>query len=193
LAWQQKGIFCPSISKKGSEIPTYNSIIDGDGQKKFPRVPLIFIMVVFLVSCDYLFNPSDTNEDILSFSTYEGYSVKKIYSYKEGTYFFAFRDKAGFDQVLFWIADHNPHQEMPESEFNTKIIIAVIKIGNRFWEMRANKVSLKEKVITVNYTAKIVADNMSWTAGIPLVITIPVVDYESIKFNENGVDVGSIP
>jgi len=82
---------------------------------------------------------------------------------------------------------------MPESEFNTKIVIAVIKIGNRFWEMRANKVSLKEKVITVNYTAKIVADNLSWTAGIPLMITIPIVDYEQIKFKENGVVVGSIP
>jgi hypothetical protein len=165
----------------------------GDRCRKANTYSLIFIMVTFLVSCDYLFNPSDSNEDILSFSTYEGYSVKNIYSYKEGTYFFAFRDKASFNQVLFWIADHNPHQEMPESEFNTKIVIAVIKIGNRFWEMRPNKVSLKEKVITVNYTAKIVADNLSWTAGIPLVITIPIVDYEQIKFKENGVAVGSIP
>jgi hypothetical protein len=161
--------------------------------KKFSLLALFLIMAVFLVSCDYLFNPSDTSNDKLSFSTYEGYSVKKVSSYKEGTYFFAFRDKTSFDQVLYWIADRNPHQEMPESEFNTNIIIAVIKIGNRFWEMRADRISLKEKVITVDYTAKIVADSMSWTAGIPLVITIPIVDYESIRFNENGVAVGSIP
>jgi len=161
--------------------------------KRFLAAYVIFGTIVFLSSCENLFDPLEIGEESIPFTTYYGYSVKSSFGENDSTYFLAFKDKESFDRVLFRIADHNPNEPIPDNDFKTKIIIAVIKKGNRFWEMKVDKVTLKENVIYVKYSAKIVADNMSWTAVIPLIFSIPIIEYSSITFVENGVTVGSIP
>jgi len=161
--------------------------------KKLLATYLIFGIIIFLSSCNNIFDPLEIGEESLSFKTYYGYSAKNISDETNSTYFFAFKNKESFDQVLFMVGDHNPNEPIPDNDFKTKIIIAVIKIGNRYWEMNVDKVTLKENDIYVKYSAKLVADNMTWTAVIPLVFSIPIIKYSSIIFVENGVTVGSIP
>jgi hypothetical protein len=151
---------------------------------------VILAVVALFSSCDFVFDTSSP-EELLPFSIHEGYSVKR--GLAEGTHFFAFHDKTGFDEVLYWISDHNPHQPIPETYFATKIIIAVVKKGNRYWQMTVRRVTFRERIVTVDYAARVVAEDMSWTAAIPLVASIPIVDYESIAFIENGVPGQAIP
>lgn len=151
---------------------------------------LVFAIVLSFSSCDFVFNTSSP-EETLPFSTHEGYSVKR--GLAEGTHFFAFHDKTSFDEVFYWISDHNPRQPIPETYFATKIIVAVIKKGNRYWQMTVRKASFRDRNVTVDYAARLVVEDMSWTAAIPLVISIPIVDYESIAFVENGATVKIIP
>lgn len=159
------------------------------------RVMLLSFFGIFCLSqnrCATPFGPDDQRP--VRFSVHLGYSVKGSFVESGPTTWLVFDDKAGFDAVLYWISDHNPHEPIPDGDFQSKILPVVIKKGNSYWEMTADRVCYvqADKTLHVYYRAIKVADDMSWVAAIPLVVSIQAVDYSLASFYENGELVGSV-
>ena len=111
------------------------------------------------------------------------------------TYGLVFTDKAGFDSVLYWIGDHNPYEPIPDADFQTRIFPVVIKRGNSYWEMDVYSVTYVQngQILNVYFRSKLVADDMTWIALIPLVASVQTGEYSTVNFYENGEFMSSVP
>jgi len=111
------------------------------------------------------------------------------------TYGLVFTDKEGFDGVLHWIGDHNPHEPIPAADFQTRVFPVVIKRGNSYWEMNVASVKYVQngQILNVYFRSTLVADNMSWVALIPLVASVQAGEYSTVNFYENGEFLSSVP
>ncbi len=158
--------------------------------------PAIIILcgILCLLSshCSNAVGPDD--QQAVSFRVHKGYSVSNTFVEEGSTTCLVFEDKATFDNVLYWISDHNPHVPIPDADFQTRIFPVVIKKGNSYWTMDAYSVTYvqNDKTLHVYYRANLEADNMSWIAVIPLVLSVPGGDYLTVNFYENGILIGSV-
>jgi hypothetical protein len=158
-------------------------------------IPVILcgVLCLFQAGCANPYGPDDQRP--VQFWVHEGYSVKGTFDGEGSTTCLVFRDKASFDNILYWIANHNPYEPVPDADFQTKVFPVVIKKGNSFWTMGVDSVCYvqKDKTLYVYYRATLVADNMSWVAIIPLVLSIQTIDYLTVRFYQNGEFISSVP
>ena len=142
--------------------------------------------------CANPIGPDD--ERPIRFRVHNGYSVKSSFGEDGSTTCLVFRDKAGFEAVLYWIADHNPYEPIPDSDFGTRIFPVVIKKGNKFWKMDVDRVTYvqNDRSVHVYFKSTLVADNMTWIALIPLVLSIASTEYSTVSFYENGSFLSSV-
>jgi len=150
-------------------------------------------LCLFQARCAGPFGPDD--ERPIAFRVHEGYSVKSSFGVDGSTYGLVFTDKEGFDSVLFRIGDHNPHEPIPDADFQTRVFPVVIKRGNSYWEMNISGVKYIQngQILNVYFRSTLVADNMSWVALIPLVASVQAGEYSTVNFYENGEFLTSVP
>jgi len=151
------------------------------------------VLCLFQAGCANPYGPDDQRP--IQVWVHNGYSVKSTFEGQGSTSFLLFKDRASFDSVLYWIADHNPYEPIPDADFQTRIFPVVIKKGNSFWVMGVERVCYvqKDKTLYIYCRATLVADNMSWVAIIPLVSSIQTIDYSTVRFYENGEFISSVP
>lgn len=166
---------------------------------KFPcgaRAPVYafcVLLAIMQVRCADPFGPDD--ERPFPFKVYSGYSVRSSFGEDGSTYGLVFTDKAGFDAVLYMIGDHNPHPPIPETDFQTRIFPVVIKRGNNYWVMDVDRVRYIQngKILNVYVKSTLVAEDMSWVASIPLVLSVQALDYSVVNLYENDEFLTSVP
>jgi hypothetical protein len=153
---------------------------------------LCSILCLLQSRCSNTIGPDDGRP--VQFRVHNGYSVKNTFVGEGSTTCLVFADKATFDSVLDWIADNNPYVPIPEADFQTRIFPVVIKKGNSYWTMGVTSVTYAqiETTLHVYFRATLVADNMSWIAVIPLVLSVQSGDYSTVRFYENGKFIGSV-
>jgi hypothetical protein len=122
------------------------------------------------------------------FTVHEGYIGGGIYNGTNQTLFYVFKDKPSFEALFSICPPPNSHPPIPDSYFQTRLILAVVKIGNSGWEMDIGRIRYCDfdKTLHVYYAARLIAKDMSWIARIPLVFSIPRLDVDTVKFYENG-------
>jgi len=152
------------------------------------RTPVLLfcaLLGLFQAHCANPFGPDD--ERPFPFKVHEGYSVRSSFGEDGSTYGLVFTDKASFDEVLHMIGDHNPHEPIPDGDFETRIFPVVIKRGNSYWEMNVDRVRYIQngKILNVYIRSKRVVDDMSWVALIPLVLSVQALDYSVVNLYEN--------
>jgi hypothetical protein len=153
----------------------------------------IIIIYIFsqILGCIDSTNPNpDTVR--LNYTSYTGYYLKNTVKVNnDTTLMYYFDKKNSFDTKFGYIYDHFKPDTIPASDFEKKQILAIVKVSNNFYVMNVKEIELYGNILYVKYNCDLKASNMTWTAAIPLVITING-KYTRIKFIENGLQVGEI-
>jgi hypothetical protein len=98
--------------------------------------------------------------------------------------FFQTTNKNDFDSLFYFISEGNPNPTIPLADFSAKKVISIVKYGNNFYDLKVADVSMAGNVLIIDYTSTLVSGNMTWTAAIPLIVTLNA-DYQKIEFIEN--------
>jgi len=162
------------------------------GRVSAATITLCSLLCLLGSRCSNPIGPDDQRPT--PFRVHDGYSVKNTFVEDGPTTCLVFRDKATFDSILYWIADHNPYEPIPDADFQTRVFPVVIKKGNSYWTMDVDRVGYvpNDRTLHVYFRATLVSDNMSWIAVIPLVLSLQSGDYAAVRFYENGALVGSV-
>lgn len=157
-----------------------------------PAIILCCYLCLLHSSCTSPVGPDD--ERPVEFKVHNGYNVKNTFVELGLTTCLVFVDKTSFDSILNWIADNNPYEPIPDADFQTRTFPVVIKKGNSYWTMAVESVGYvqSDKTLHVHFRATLVADNMSWIAVIPLILSVQNGDYSSVRFYENGKFIASV-
>jgi len=145
-------------------------------------------LLVLLLFCSTANTPDD---DASFYTVYERYSYRGPGADADTTFYFFLTSKSTFDSLFFFIFDHNIPDTIPQVDFATKKILAIVTYSNDYYELGIDSVSLYESTLNVEYSCTLEQENMSWTAAIPIIITIDA-DFIKVRFIENGNQVFEI-
>lgn len=136
--------------------------------------------------CKNIIEPDNETEVIKEeFNEYHGYFYKGPRYSTDTTLVYHFFNKANFDKMFQLSPPPFEPDTIPSSEFFKKEVIAIVKYGNKYFELKVNSVERMEEVIYVKYKSELKADSMRWTAAIPMIVTTKG-GYKIIKIFENA-------
>lgn len=122
----------------------------------------------------------------IKYSEYSGYEFKaKERISGDTTMYFHFNNKSIFDS-FFRELPNTKSNNIPETDFTQKNIIAIVKGGNNFYEIKIEQVELEKEVLKVSYTCEMKSQGMKWKVATPICIGTEK-NYKYIQFIENGV------
>ena len=73
---------------------------------------------------------------------------------------------------------------LPEKAFDTLVVCALIRQGNKVWTYTVQEVTQQEGVLTIKYKAS-AADGGTATFASPLIVSVPQGKYRQVRFVEN--------
>lgn len=145
--------------------------------KKF--IPIFFILNV---SCA-IANPLDGNNT--NYQVVNGYNSSST-SEKENTFCYVINDQKSFTEKFYEAPFIFTNGNITKIDFEKEIVIGVVKYGNKYWEIKGDKISNSNKKLKFSYSTKLVNDNMTWVASIPYIVKINKTDIDEVEFEENG-------
>ena len=153
------------------------------------KLNLIIVGVCVILYIQGCSNPSTSDSNMSSlvdYTVYTRYNYGGPKAQFDTTFYFCTRSKTAFDSLFYFVSDHSDHPDtIPLVDFSTKKVISIVKYGNDFSVVSVKSVSLLDKVLNVEYSDSLIAENVTWTISIPIIITTGV-DFRMIRFNENG-------
>ena len=157
------------------------------------RIMKYLIPIFCLVFC---YCSTSTGQDEassnVSYISYDGYSYNGEKSSSDTTFFYCTNTKEGFDSLFSHHPSYyNTAPEIPENEFLVKRVISIVKYGNDYYDMEIENVKILKDTLQIKYKAILKAENMSWTAAIPLIMTVDSA-FERICFYENSKEINEI-
>jgi hypothetical protein len=128
----------------------------------------------------------------ISFETYSGYFVSNKFEPKAAQSFLVVTDQAQFDKVfgVAMVMNDKSHR-LPKDAFKANIVLAIIKRGKAIWEFKVDSVTEVNHVAELRYRAS-AKNSDSATFASPLIASIPVGPYQSVRFVENGKLVATV-
>jgi hypothetical protein len=107
--------------------------------------------------------------------------------------YLAFTEQKAFDRVLRPrppLMREKPTY-LPRDVFASKLVVAVIKRGDRVWDYKVEKVTADGGTLYVQYRASGKGGGGSATFASPLIVTVDRGKYTSVVFIENGKKAGT--
>jgi hypothetical protein len=94
-------------------------------------------------------------------------------------------DQKRFDQIfgVAFVMGAKP-KVLPEKAFDTLVVCALIRQGNKVWTYTVQEVTQQEGVLTIKYKAS-AADGGTATFASPLIVSVPQGKYRQVRFVEN--------
>ena len=107
--------------------------------------------------------------------------------------YLAFTEQKAFDRVLRPVPPLGAKKPayLPRNVFASKLVVAVIKRGDRVWDYKVEKVTADGGTLYVQYKASGKGGGGSATFASPLIVTVDGGKYTSVVFIENGKKVGT--
>ncbi|MBN2031426.1 hypothetical protein JW824_14425 [bacterium] len=153
---------------------------------KYLIIILLLSVLLYQFGCKNIIEPDNETEVIKEkFNEYHGYFYKGPRYSIDTTLVYHFYNEKNFNEVFQPSLYPFKPDTIPSSEFLKNEIMAIVKYGNKYFELEVNSVERMREVIYVKYKSELKADSMRWTAAIPMIITTQG-DYKIIKFFENG-------
>jgi hypothetical protein len=104
-----------------------------------------------------------------------------------------FTKKKGFDDVFKSVfVPGGKAKLLPKDAFDTKIVLATIKRGSESFSYKVEKVTAKNGVLELRYTATGKGGGGSATFASPLIVAVPRGKWTAVEFIENGKKVATI-
>jgi adenine-specific DNA methylase len=129
--------------------------------------------------------------DKVEFHVYDGYFESNKSGLKGDASFLAFTDDAAFDKIFGKAVVMGKKQSfLPKDAFETKLVFATIKRGDKMWEYKIEKVTAEKDTLYVQYTATS-KDGGGATFASPLIVSVDKGKYTSVVFIEDGKKAGT--
>lgn len=142
---------------------------------------IFLLSLILLTNCE---DPNELNREV-NFTQYTGYSYKSSLAVSGSTDRYYLKSKEAFDELFYFIYDHNEEPQIPESVLENFEIIGIVKCGNFLCELNVDSIIQTENNLAVYYRSEIIEDNLSWTAAIPIIVTFQA-DVQNVTYFENG-------
>jgi hypothetical protein len=127
----------------------------------------------------------------VEYQVHNGYFEKNNSGLKGEASYLAFTDQKAYDQVFgAGVVMGKKQNFLPKGAFDSKMVVAVIKRGNKIWEYKVEKVTAEGGVLYVQYTATS-KDGGSATFASPLIVSVDKGKYQSVVLLEDGKKVGA--
>lgn len=153
---------------------------------KYLMIILLLLVLFYQFGCKNIIEPDNETEVIKEkFNEYHGYFYKGPRYSIDTTLVYHFYNKTNFIELFQPSPYPFKPDTIPSSEFLENEVMAIVKYGNKYFELEVNSVERMGEVIYVKYKSELKADSMRWTAAIPMIITIQG-SFNIIKFFENG-------
>jgi len=143
------------------------------------------MLLITLLVC--LASSSDEADALvkLDHDTYSGYFVSNQFEPDAKESFVVISDQKSFDQVFgaAFVMNDKSHR-LPKDAFESKLVLAVIKRGNAFWEYKVGGITTKGGAVQLRYvaTSKRTPDTQF---ACPLIVSVPKGAYTTMTFIEN--------
>ena len=126
------------------------------------------------------------------YKVYKSYFVSNKAGLKGESSYLAFADQKSLDKI-FRPAPPNIGQKreyLPRNVFESQIVVAVVKQGNKMWEYKIEKVTVDKDTLYVQYTTTS-KDTPTATFASPLIVAVDKGKIASVVFVEDGAQAGT--
>ena len=96
-----------------------------------------------------------------------------------------FTNRADFDKVFGTAAWMRKGSFLPADAFDGKIVVAVIKRGNRVYQYQIQKVEVDDGTVTIHYNTT-PTDGGNATFASPMIVGLDKGTFNSVVYIENG-------
>jgi hypothetical protein len=159
--------------------------------KKLLNAVLIATFVTWPATGSPAADKDEAKGDKVDYLVYDGYFESNKSGLKGDTSFLAFADDAAFDKIFGKAVVMGKKQNfLPKDAFETKLVFATIKRGDKVWEYKVEKVTADKDTLYVQYTAKS-KDGGGATFASPLIVSVDKGKYASVVFIEDGKKAGT--
>lgn len=129
----------------------------------------------------------------VTYDVYDAYFEKNDSGLKGDATYLVFQDKASFDKV-FGLAKvmGDKKKSLPADVFKTKMVLALIKRGDKVWTYKVEKVTADGDTLSIQYEATPGEENKDAKFALPLILAVNKKKYQKMSFIENGKEVGGV-
>jgi hypothetical protein len=121
----------------------------------------------------------------VAYTAHSGYFRRNDSGLEDPLHALVITDQKRFDQIfgVAFVMGAKP-RVLPEKAFDTLVVCALIRQGNKVWTYTVTGVTQQEGVLTIQYKAT-AADGGTATFASPLIVSVPKGDYRQVRFVEN--------
>ncbi len=161
-----------------------------DGQALLIAVAIL-IPLALASSRGWAADKAEAKGEKVEHKVYNSYFVSNKADLKGETSFLALIDAEALHKVLLPTPPNMrmKREYLPKDVFDAKLVVAVIKRGNKIWDYKVEKVTADKDTLYVQYTAD--GKDSTATHASPLIVTVDKGKLTSVVFIENGEKVGT--
>jgi hypothetical protein len=134
---------------------------------------------------------AEAKGDKVDYKVYKSYFVSNKADLKGESSYLAFTDQNGFGKVLRAAPPNigKKREYLPKDVFKNKVVVVVVKQGNKLWEYNVEKVTADKDKLYVQYalTSK---DTPGTRYAVPLIVAVDKGKLTEVVFIENGKKAG---
>ena len=151
----------------------------------FNTLSLLTLIHVILITCCFSQEKIEKKNKI-DFEIHSGYFVSNKFEPKNPQSFIITSDQEFFDSA-FGIAfvQGDKSNRLKEGSLKAKIVISTIKRGSFFCDYDVVSLTNNRGKLELRYNLK-KRESSTAEYSCPLIVSIPKIDYKSVKFIENG-------
>ena len=128
----------------------------------------------------------------VQFSVYPNYFERNDSGLTGAVSYLIIEDRKAFDALFGLAVTMGPKPNtLPLDAFDSEVVVALIKRGDKFWEYTVEGVTEETGVLTVRYKA-LPGDGKGARFASPLVIAVPKTRFREVVFVEGGKEVGKV-
>lgn len=148
-----------------------------------------------------LIAPADAKKDepkkadtAVPVTLYDGYFEKNDAGLKGASSVLAFATADAFGKVFApvppLLGGARPNH-IPAGAFDSSLVVASVKRGTSLWDFSRVEATVERDVLTISYKATEKPAGGTATFACPLIASVPKGKYATVKFVENGKEVGT--
>lgn len=147
-------------------------------------------MTSFLFLAALTLSPATSAEGkAVPYHVYTSYFEKNSSGLTGDTSYLALTSREAFDRVFGAAATMRTKEFLPDDAFERRLVVAVVKRGDRPWRYHVKDVTAEGGTLTVRYDAHPNRGGSARFAS-PLILAVDRGDYSKVEFIENGRRVG---
>lgn len=155
------------------------------------RAGVVFVPLMLAVATSSAADKAEAKGEKADYKVYNSYFVSNKADLKGESTYFAFADQDALGKVLRPAPPNigQKREYLPRDIFDSRLVAAVVKRGNKLWEYQVEKVTVDGETMYVQY--KVTSKNTDAVHAVPLIIAADKGKVKKVVFIENGEKAGT--